>query len=166
MSKSDTTDTTGASLNTDNSLAVYLYRIDDREGHFYSTIREVPQSVDVELIGVATRHRGDQFNSSPSKDRFRDNIGRLSTGEYWFDDPLPTGDNIAELLYRATWSEDRYLYAATRSEREFTHRDIIGVAVRPAYETIDPTKYGREEFVGNVTDVADGVVWFDGEGDV
>ncbi|QLH81014.1 hypothetical protein [Halosimplex pelagicum] len=148
-------------IDTDDALASYLYRVDDRNGYFYSTVREVTAKLDIELVGVAVRYRGDQFKSAESLDQFRENVSRLAIEAYWFDDPIPTDGRIAEFLYRADWSDDAHLYAATRQEREVTRHELVGVVTRPPRETVETTSWGREDFEENVADVADEVVWFE-----
>jgi hypothetical protein len=147
-------------IDTNGLLATFFYRVDGRDGHFYSTMREVPARVNIELIGVATRYRGDKFRSAESKEKFRENVSRLAVDSYWFEEPLVTVGHIAEFLYRATWSDDRYLHASTRRECEFTSHEIVGVVVRPPRETVDSTKLGRDDFEENVAEVAEDVVWF------
>jgi len=147
-------------LKTDGALAVYLYRVDDGDDYWYSTIRKVQASADIELVGVATRYTGDQFTSASTLDAFRENVDRMAIDVYWFDDPVACDGLIAEFLYRADWSDDAYLYAAAREEQQFTSHEVVGVVVRPQRDTVEPTRWGRAEFEANVWAVADSAVWF------
>ena len=147
-------------LDTDGKTASYLYRVNDPGGYFYSTVRKVQVKQDIELIGVATRYPGDRIRSADSLGEFRDNVSRLAADTYWFDAAVPTEGRIAEFLYRAYWTEDTWLYGATRDQVAFTSHELIGVVVRPPRETVESTKWGLDEFEENVDEVADEVVWF------
>jgi hypothetical protein len=148
-------------LETDGRLVDFLYRIEDGDGYFYSSVRRVEAKHNIELVGLAARPGGDRIRSAESREAFREHVDAFATDSRWFDEPVATNGHIAELLYRTSWGEDANLYASRRDEEQLYSHTIIGVVVRPKRQTVDSTKWGRDEFEDNVRAVAEAVVWFD-----
>jgi hypothetical protein len=143
---------------TDDALAEFLYRVEDRDGYFHGAVREVQAKQDIELIGVATRYGGDRFKHDSDRERFESNLDRLANDVVWFDEPIDASDDIAVYLYR--WDlGNRDFFAATRRVQQFADKELIGIATRPKQQTVGNSDQ-KDVFLSNVADVATITVLF------
>lgn len=69
---------------------------------------------------------------------------------------------IPVFLYRADWGDGDVYYGTMRQIQARDDVEILGVATRPAGETI-PGAPTRESFQQNVAQVSEGARWFDSE---